>query len=135
MPDDYEVGYGHPPKANQFKTGQSGHKSGRPKGSKNLKTVIEKEAYSTIHIKEGHKSKSVTKIEALFKSMMNKGIQGNTKAASIALGLLEKYLPHPDTEGPNTAPLTEEELSILQNHVELRAAIDGASDDEDNESE
>lgn len=30
MPDDYDVGYGKPPKHSQFKTGQSGNPYGRP---------------------------------------------------------------------------------------------------------
>ena len=35
MSKDYEVGYGKPPKANQFPPGQSGNRNGRPKGSRN----------------------------------------------------------------------------------------------------
>ena len=31
---DYEVGYGKPPKASQFKLGSSGHKAGRPRAPK-----------------------------------------------------------------------------------------------------
>ena len=32
--ENYEVGYGKPPKANQFQKGQSGNPSGRPKKMK-----------------------------------------------------------------------------------------------------
>ncbi len=133
MTDDYKIGYGRPPKANQFKKGQSGNKSGRPKGSQNLKSIVETEANAKVHIREGGESKTVTRAEALVKSTFNKAIQGAANATVISIGLMEKYLPHPDTEGPNTAPLTDEELSILQNHVDLQAAIDGASDDENDE--
>ena len=135
MTDDNEVGYGRPPKHSQFAKGQSGNKSGRPKGSKNLKTVVEKEANAKVHIREGGKSKTVTKVVALFKAMLNKGIGGDTKAGQIAFGLMEKYLPPPDTQGSDAASLTEEEISILENHVELQAALDGAVYDEDDEPE
>ena len=35
MSDDYEVGYGKPPKSRQWKPGQSGNPKGRPKGARN----------------------------------------------------------------------------------------------------
>ena len=31
--DDYEVGYGRPPKSGQFKKGQSGNPKGRPRNA------------------------------------------------------------------------------------------------------
>lgn len=133
MADDYEVGYGKPPKHGQFRKGRSGNEAGRPKSSKNLKTVIEQEVHAKVHISEGGKPKTVTKVVALIKAMLNKGIQGDTRAASIAFGMMEKYLPHPDSQAQHEAPLTEEELSILWNHVELQAELDGAIDDEDDE--
>lgn len=123
MSDDYEVGYKKPPKKSQFKPGQSGNSKGRSKGSKNLKTVVQEEAYSKIPIKEGGKSKTVTKVEALMKSMLAKGIKGDTKAANIALNLMKEFLPHGDPEAAARAPLTEEELQILTNHAEFLEVI------------
>lgn len=39
---DYKVGPGKPPKHTRFKPGQSGNPKGRPKGSQNVKTVLNK---------------------------------------------------------------------------------------------
>jgi hypothetical protein len=131
MSDDYDVGYGKPPENTQFKPGHSGNSKGRPKGAKNLKTIVQQEAYDTITIKEGGKSSKVAKVVALIKSTMNKGIQGDPKAANTALNLIEKFLPHDDPQAAELAPLTEDELSILHNRVDLLALLEGENDDDD----
>jgi hypothetical protein len=130
MANDGEVGYGKPPKQNQWKKGRSGNPKGRPKGVKNLGTVVQEEAYSKIVIKEGGQTRTVSKVEALMKAMMAKGIQGNTQAASIALSLLREYLPHGDPAGGDFKPPTDEELSILINHAKFLEVMEGATDDE-----
>ncbi len=130
MPDNYEVGYGKPPKKARWKKGQSGNSEGRPKGVKNMETVVRQEAYSKIEIKEGGKTYELTKVEALLKRMMAKGIQGDNKAASITLDLMRDYLPQADPEAAARAPLTEEELKILSNHAEFIEVLEDAANDE-----
>ena len=125
----YKVGYGKPPKKTRWKKGQSGNRLGRPKRVKNLETVVRQEAYSKIVIKEGGKTQTVTKVEALMKRMMTKGIQGDNKAASIALDLMQKFLPHVDPEAANRAPLTDEELKVLSSYADFLEFIEGDTND------
>jgi phage terminase large subunit-like protein len=61
--DDYEVGYGKPPASSRFRKGQSGNRSGRPKGTKNLKTDL-LEAFAPEHDKITRMSAQSSKIEA-----------------------------------------------------------------------
>ena len=44
-PEDEPVGYGKPPKEQRFKA--SGNPKGRPRGSKNLKTIVKEVAAET----------------------------------------------------------------------------------------
>ena len=129
MSNNYKVGYGKPPKKTRWKTGESGNSSGRKKGVKNLETVVREEAYSKIVIKEGGKTQTISKVEALMKRMMAKGIKGDNKAASIALGLMQKYLPDIDPEAADKVPLTDEELKILSNYADFFAFVEGEEDD------
>ncbi len=130
MSDDYKVGYGRPPENTQFQPGHSGNSKGRPKGAKNLRTIVEQEAYDTITIKEGGKSRKVAKVGALIKVMLTKGIQGDTKAANIVLNLMGKHLPHDDPQAAELAPLTEDEHKVLYNHADFVALLEVMKDDD-----
>jgi hypothetical protein len=52
-----KVGYGCPPVHSQFKPGQSGNPSGRPKGSQNLQTLFNKVLDEEISLRDGAESK------------------------------------------------------------------------------
>lgn len=78
---DYEVGYGKPPKATRFKTGQSGNPRGRPrKKPETLSSLLEKEAIEKIVLVENGNRRKVTKLEALIKRLWNDALAGNPRA-------------------------------------------------------
>ena len=93
------VGYGRPPAASQFKPGTSGNATGRPKGSKNLKTLIKAAMTANILIQEGQKSRRVSKIEGVVLRQLQSALKGNEKSAMAAIkmamlvGLLEDNTP------------------------------------------
>jgi uncharacterized protein DUF5681 len=80
MPDDYEVGYGKPPKSSQFSKGVSGNPRGRPKGAMNRKTLLHRALSETVVITENGKRKRVSKREAIYKQLVNKSVGGDLKA-------------------------------------------------------
>lgn len=82
---EYEVGYGKPPKTSQFKPGQSGNRKGRPKGSQNFATVLEKELNSTVTVTEGGRRKQIRKREVIAKQVVNKAAAGDLKATSLLM--------------------------------------------------
>ena len=82
---EFEIGYKRPPKATQFKPGQSGNRKGRPKGARNFSTVIEKELNSRVAVTENGRRKQVTKREIIGKQMINKAAAGDLKAIAVVL--------------------------------------------------
>lgn len=86
-PLDYEVGYGKPPRHSQFKPGQSGNPSGRPKGSQSLSTVLLREMNAPLTIRENGRERRITKMEAAIKQLVNKAATGDTRSLTLLLGL------------------------------------------------
>ena len=100
MSEDYEVGYGKPPKKNQFKKGQSGNPKGRPKKSRNRSALMEEELNQQIKVKEGNKTITMSKSEAVVKQLINKGIKGDLRAVKIVLDHLQDIEPESEVSQP-----------------------------------
>ena len=112
MSDDYEVGYGKPPKTTQFKPGQSGNPKGRPKGTKNLRTDLSEELAEKITVTEGGQQLVISKQRAMVKSLMAKSIKGETAAARALINLIVG-LEMVDATDKQSEPLEAEDLEIL----------------------
>src|SRR5262245_66067928 len=83
----YKIGYGKPPKHTQFKKGKSGNPRGRPRGSLNLSTDLAGELSEQITLREGGRSRRVSKQRALIKSLLAKALQGDVRATTAVLAL------------------------------------------------
>jgi hypothetical protein len=76
----YEIGFGKPPKHSRFRKGLSGNPKGRPKGRRNLATVLERTLQEKIVINENGERRTVTKLEAAVKQLVNKAAAGDLAA-------------------------------------------------------
>ena len=94
----YAVGYSKPPKATQFKKGQSGNLRGRPKGAANFATVLEQALKDKVIVNDNGDRRAISKLEALVTQMVNKAISGDGRARQQTLGVLHIL------EGNNAAP-------------------------------
>lgn len=83
----YPVGYGRPPEETRFKPGQSGNPKGRPKGSKNKLAMFAKALGQRIYIEERGKRRSITILDAIFRTIMNRALKGDLKAAEFIFNL------------------------------------------------
>jgi hypothetical protein len=98
-PWDPEVGYGRPPKATQFKPGQSGNPKGRPKGAKtrrfasgghNLRDALLAEMERIIVIQEGDQQVEMTQLQAALRRLMIKAMKGDIDAIRMLLRYAEE---------------------------------------------
>jgi hypothetical protein len=95
MGKDYNVGYGKPPSKHQFKKGKSGNPRGRRIRLRDevlldpAKLLIA-ELKSLITIKENGKKKKVTKMEAIWKSIVADAINGNKAARKYVMDFMMK---------------------------------------------
>ncbi len=134
--DDYVVGYGKPPASTQYRKGQSGNRSGRPKGTNNLKTDVLEELHEKVTLKEGERTKRITKQRAMVKTIFAKTLKGDPRAATTLIGLLARVFDLAATEIVGSEPLSAEEVEILEGLAERRAhakrsdsGADGGQDD------
>lgn len=87
---NYQVGYKRPPRQTRFKPGQSGNPRGRPKGTPNHRTTVNKVMNEKISLREGEKKRRMTKFEALLQAQANKGMKGDARSAGMIINVMGK---------------------------------------------
>ena len=86
------VGYKRPPREHQFRPGQSGNPSGRPKGARNFKTELREELSELVTVRDGDREIEVSKQRALIRSVVAAAIDGNQRAAASVLAMCMRML-------------------------------------------
>ena len=86
----YTVGYAKPPSASQFEPGVSGNVKGRPKGRKNLKTLIKQAMTATITVQEGTSGRQVTKLEGVVLRQLQNALKGNDRSAMAVIKMAKE---------------------------------------------
>lgn len=114
---DYKIGYGRPPEATRFRKGQSGNRSGRPGGTKNLKTDLAEELREKITLREGERTKRISKQRAFIKTLLAKALKGDARAANTLIVLLSRTFDLAASDAVVTEPLSEQENELLEGIV------------------
>ena len=78
----YEIGYCKPPKHTRFKPGQSGNPQGRTRGQRNFGTAVRDAANRKITMREGDRTRNVSKMDGIIEMTLNKALQGDFKAVA-----------------------------------------------------
>ncbi len=134
---DYAVGRGKPPPQTRFKPGQSGNPGGRPKGSRNFKTLLQEILETSIDLTENGRKRSIPMLEALIKRQAQEGLRGSMRAIDSLLDRYERHAAREpaleDDEFPDRdAAILERALALRdltsRNHTPAHAGDDYEAD-------
>jgi hypothetical protein len=119
MPDDhnkpYDVGFGKPPKPSQFRKGFSGNPKGRPKGKRNLATILKRALQEKVVINENGVRRTVTKSEAAMKQLANQAASGDLGAVRQLLAL--ERSAEEERVTPPTRELDHNDHKVMENFL------------------
>ena len=119
---DYEVGYGKPPRHTRFEKGQSGNPRGRPRGAKNLTTLLSEALNEPVIVAENGGRRKITKREAIITQLVNRSATADLRAIKILLDML-RDIEAPDRAGSaETSAFTEADEKIIE---QLKARLRG----------
>ena len=90
---NYVVGYGKPPLTRRFKSGQSGNRRGRPRGSKNCKTIVREIANEMHTVTEDGRLRRRSILEFMLLALRNRAAEGDVRAFRAFRKYLAKYDP------------------------------------------
>lgn len=106
-----QVGYGRPPAEHQFRPGQSGNPSGRPKGARSFKSDLRDELGEVVSINDdNNKTIEVTKQRAIIKTLLRMAIAGDPRAITAIVGSCARAFGDDDGDDDVEAP---EDRAIL----------------------
>jgi len=108
------VGYGNPPKATRFKPGKSGNPKGRPKGARNLDTLMAEELEALVKVREQGIEQVVSKGHAMLKALIAKAMQGDVRAAAAIIEWNDRQKA---LKPPSDEQLDEADAAILERAI------------------
>jgi hypothetical protein len=117
--EPYEVGYCKPPKHTRFKPGHSGNPSGRPRGQRNFRTAVRDALKEKITIREGDRTRTVSKMDAIIQVTFNNALRSDPKALAAFIQLARSTgLMDEEPELSSTESISAEDDAILAEYLE-----------------
>jgi Family of unknown function (DUF5681) len=111
----YEVGYCRPPLASRFRPGQSGNPRGRPKGVRNLRTVMAAALAEMVEIKENDRSRRISMLEAAMKQLVTRAAKGEDRAMRLLFDLADAHDRRPAP--PEAERFGEDDAAVMADLV------------------
>jgi len=119
----FSVGYGKPPAHTQFKPGQSGNPKGRRKGQRNVRTVVEEALNQRIRIREGDRTRSLTKLDGVILTMIAGALKGDAKALASLIAVMRSLGMTGEPPAANDQkPFTADDESLIADFLRRRGS-------------
>jgi hypothetical protein len=132
VPASDDIGYGKPPTGTRFQPGQSGNPAGRPKGALNVATIVSRVLRERVVVIENGQRKSITKLEASLKQIVNKGAAGDFRAADRSVELAKSAEEELNKMFKTTGSLDELDSSVFKSILKkIKKPRMGDKDDSD----
>ena len=112
--DRYSIGYGKPPAATRFSKGQSGNPTGRPRGTRNLATLLGQALNERVVYSENGRRRSITKLQATVKQLVNRAATGDPKFLHPLLTLVQLVECQDPVQAPEAELLTESDRKLIE---------------------
>ena len=123
-----DVGYRRPPKHTRFKRGQSGNPKGRPRGSKNLKTLLAEELRTPITLRDGGAGRRIVKAQAVVMSLIARSLKGDSRATATIFQLADSAEAEEVAEAHD---FSVTDLALIERALERRRATSKKTQDND----
>jgi hypothetical protein len=120
--EDHIARYQRPPRRGQFKPGESGNRQGRPKGSKNIRTYVNKHLSKKVPIIEGGKPRKAPWAEAIAIQLINQAAKGEPKGLAAVISLTREFDAAVGDRRPNVLPRAADRAVLEDIVARIRAA-------------
>ncbi|MGI3186786.1 DUF5681 domain-containing protein [Nioella aestuarii] len=125
--DDYEVGYGKPPKHTQFKKGQSGNPSGKAKKEASLQATLEKILNTKLSVTKNGQQVQMTKLEAALEMLVQKATKGSHQHLKLLIQLADEGEAPLGPEADLV--LADADLAVLKTHADWVGLVEAVEEE------
>lgn len=122
--EDYEVGYGRPPRETRFRKGQSGNPKGRRQGSRGLRTDLHEELNTKLTLSIAGKQVKETTQRLMLRTLATRAASGNVQATRLLVDLTMQIFGSGD-RGSDAQRLSAVDQELLDRYLGRLDAMEG----------
>jgi hypothetical protein len=108
----YTIGYGRPPKQSRFRPGKSGNPKGRPRGTRNLSSILAQVLAEKAVVIENGRPRATTMGEIIIAGLVERAARSD-RAVQLILAM-QQLNPHDGSQARELIRLTDADKQVLE---------------------